>query len=140
MEIVQGESFHQPHLLLPYLLAHFMRRPCIQRIELMPNRLAVVLNQESARVNMLPLMLARAFSKHLGGRVAEGVYQLSGGGNTGVTGGNRAKRDHDFEGTVELGSDEVIVLVDDVFTSGNTLTALYDHLDSQWLEDRHVFT
>jgi hypothetical protein len=96
--------------------------------------------REGERVNMLPLAAAHALQKHLGGRVSDEVHQIKKGGNTGATVKERGNKQHAFVGSISLQPNEIIVLVDDTFTSGNTLAAAYDYLSGQGLESQNIFT
>jgi len=99
-----------------------------------------VRQEEGAKQNLLPIAAAWALQKQLGGRVADTVLQLKKGGLTGADNNERSKKDHDFEGTLEIQPGETVVLIDDTFTSGSTLTSLYDHLSAQRIEAEHIFS
>jgi hypothetical protein len=96
--------------------------------------------EEGAKQNLLPIAAAWALQQQLGGRVANTVLQLKKGGLTGADNNERSKKDHDFEGALEIQPGETVVLIDDTFTSGSTLTSLYDHLSSQGIEAEHIFS
>lgn len=96
--------------------------------------------EEGAKQNLLPLAAAWVLQKQLGGRVADTVLQLKKGGLTGADNNERSKKDHDFEGALEMQPGETVVLIDDTFTSGSTLTSLYDHLSAQGIEAEHIFS
>jgi len=100
-----------------------------------------VQQRESERMNLLPLAAAHAIQKGIGfGRVADDVWQIKQGGNTGVTADERGSKEHSFEGVLKLEPGETVVLVDDTFTSGSTLTALFDYLHGQGITSEHIFT
>jgi hypothetical protein len=96
--------------------------------------------EEGAKQNLLPIAAAWALQKQLGGRVADTVLQLKKGGLTGADNNERSKKDHDFEGALEIQPGETVVLIDDTFTSGSTLTSLYDHLSAQGIQAEHIFS
>ena len=96
--------------------------------------------EEGAKQNLLPIAAAWALQQQLGGRVANTVLQLKKGGLTGADNNERSKKDHDFEGALEIQPGETVVLIDDTFTSGSTLTSLYDHLSAQGIEAEHIFS
>lgn len=99
-----------------------------------------VRQEEGAKQNLLPIAAAWALQKQLGGRVADTVLQLKKGGLTGADNNERSKKDHDFEGALEIQPGETVVLIDDTFTSGSTLTSLYDHLSAQGIQAEHIFS
>jgi hypothetical protein len=99
-----------------------------------------VTQAEGKMVNMLPLAFAHALSKRIGGRVEREILQQKQGGNTGVTQDERSTKEHDFTGNIQLAADETLVLLDDTFTSGSTLTALYDHLAKDNFQADYIFS
>ncbi len=85
-----------------------------------------VLNREGNRMNALPLAFARWLAKQFGGEVWTDLVKVSEEHNTGASQTARAGREYVFEGTVPVGVQ--VVLVDDVWTSGQTLWSLYEHV------------
>jgi hypothetical protein len=99
-----------------------------------------VQQRESDHMNLLPIMAAHAIQKGIGfGRVADDVWQIKAGGNTDASATERGNKEHDFEGVLKLKPGETVVLVDDTFTSGSTLTALFDYLHGQGIAAEHIF-
>lgn len=96
--------------------------------------------REGERGNLLPVMFSHVLAERLGGRVSDDVYQIKQGGNTGAGADVRGNKEHTFVGRLKVEADETIVLVDDTFTSGNTLTALYDYLVGQQMQPEMFFT
>lgn len=101
-----------------------------------------VTQAESDRVNMLPIAAAHRLQSILGGRVEESIHipAKATGGNTGADAVSRMARVSDFTGTVTAEEGEAVILVDDTFTTGNTLTALFDYIAGQGTTPQAVFT
>jgi hypothetical protein len=99
-----------------------------------------VTQAESDRVNMLPIMAAHRLQSILGGRVEESIHiPKKGTGNTGAAAEARAAKVDDFTGTVKAEPGEFIILVDDTFTTGNTITGLFDHVSKSGQMPEAVF-
>lgn len=87
-----------------------------------------VRGRETSRGNQIPNMTAHLLQKMLGGKVWKVAYKLKGDGhNTNAAQNERAKREHEFAGVMPP-SGSAVVLVDDTFTTGNTITAFIDAL------------
>ena len=99
-----------------------------------------VTQAEGERLNLIPITTAHNLADKLGGRVEETIIQHKIGGNTGATQNERASKTHEFTGELQVKPGEKIVLVDDTFTTGNTLTALYDHLSQQGIQPDYIAT
>lgn len=84
-----------------------------------------VLQREGESPNALPLAYAHRIAKELGGTVWTDVVKVSGKHNTGSTGDERTRNKQVFEGEIPKGT---IVVVDDTYTSGDTIASLVDHL------------
>ena len=78
---------------------------------------------------MIPLAAAHRLQSLIGGRVEESIHiPKKGTGNTGADAVSRMAKADEFTGTVTAAEGEAIVLVDDTFTTGNTLTGLFDYV------------
>ncbi len=99
-----------------------------------------VQQREGEAVNVLPVLFAKVLAQDIGGRVSDDVHQIGEGSNTGASAMERGNRQHDFVGSLKVNEGESVVLVDDTFTSGNTLAALYDYLHAQGIKAEHIFT
>jgi site-specific DNA-cytosine methylase/DNA repair protein RadC len=83
--------------------------------------------------NALPAALAGSLQRRIpNSRVDTGIVKSGGMSNTGVSAAQRMGNIQTFEGEVDPSAQYVVV--DDVYTSGNTLTALIDHLVSNGAE------
>jgi len=88
-----------------------------------------VTQAESDRVNMLPLAAAYRLQSLIGGRVEESIHiPKKRTGNTGADAVSRMSKADEFTGTVTAAEGEAVILVDDTFTTGNTLTGLFDYV------------
>ncbi len=95
---------------------------------------------ESARVNLLPLAAAYRLQSLIGGRVEESIHiPKKGTGNTGADTVSRMAKADEFTGSVTTGEGEAVILVDDTFTTGNTLTGLFDYIAGQGVTPQAVF-
>lgn len=78
------------------------------------------------RANAIPMALADELAERLNGQVSEDIVKTSGSANTGVDVKARFQNAQEFDGPVVKGA--YYVVVDDNHTSGDTLTALIDHI------------
>jgi conjugative relaxase-like TrwC/TraI family protein len=92
-----------------------------------PVYVVAVANRNGPQTNLLPAAYAERLARELGGKVWTGVAKVSGGHNTGATIDNRLHNRQVFGGALPPENAAVIV-ADDTFTVGGTLTALIDHL------------
>lgn len=86
-----------------------------------------VAQRETNRLNMLPAAYARKLAKELGGEVWTGIAKVSGKSNTGASLDERLKNLQIFRGELPP-ENSILIIADDTFTSGGTVTALIDHL------------
>lgn len=88
--------------------------------------------KEGARFNALPTIYAAWLAQQLGGSVSRGFRKVEGSGspNTGAAMANRVTRDYAFDGGEDIDGASPVILVDDVWTSGQTLWTVYEHLKS----------
>lgn len=101
-----------------------------------------VTQAESDRVNMLPLAAAHRLQSLIGGRVEDSIHipKKGTGGNTGADAVSRMAKVDEFTGSMTATDGEAVVLVDDTFTTGNTLTGLFDYLAGQGFTPQAVFS
>ena len=86
-----------------------------------------VANRSGPQTNMLPAAYAERLARELGGEVWTGIAKISGGHNTGATIDARLHNRQVFSGGLPP-KNAVVIVADDTFTVGGTLTALIDHL------------
>lgn len=86
-----------------------------------------VIQREGESANMLPIAYAERLAKEIGGEVWYGTGKISGEALTNADAKKRTTNEQLFDGDLPPGGSQVIV-VDDTFTSGNTLTSLIDKL------------
>jgi conjugative relaxase-like TrwC/TraI family protein len=114
------------------VLDALIRREVIEEIksrlpEGAPVCVVAVANSDGKQTNMLPAAYAEKLAGELGGKVWTGIAKVAGGRNTGATIDARLHNRQVFSGLLPPKNAAVIV-VDDTFTVGGTLTALIDHL------------
>jgi conjugative relaxase-like TrwC/TraI family protein len=86
-----------------------------------------VAQREGPYLNMLAAAYAERLAEDLGGEVWTRIAKVSGGCNTGATVNERMHNRQVFRGELPP-ENSVIIIADDTFTVGGTLTALVDHL------------
>ncbi len=95
-------------------------------------RIAVMMpmtNFEGSGYNRLPFAYAEMLAGELGGRVDGGLLKVSAEHNTRVSTGDRASREFAFDTDgVDLADSPQLILVDDTWTSGQTLVSALDAL------------
>jgi conjugative relaxase-like TrwC/TraI family protein len=79
------------------------------------------------QLNMLPKAYAERLARELGGEVWTGIAKVTGGHNTGASIDERLHNRQVFNGALPPGNSSIII-VDDTFTAGGTLTSLIDYL------------
>lgn len=98
---------------------------------------AAVGQKEGNRYNALPIKYADWLAKQLGGYTSQPIMKIKGDPNTGAAMADRTSRDYEFTGGDDVDSASPILLVDDVWTSGQTLWTAYEHLKAT-NPDAHV--
>jgi hypothetical protein len=91
-----------------------------------PVKIVPVMQREGSRLNLLPLAYAAEISRATGWPLDLETVKESGKANTGATVADRTSNLQEFSGPVEKGTQ--YVLVDDTFTSGDTLVSLHQHV------------
>ena len=86
-----------------------------------------VADREGPHLNKLPAAYAERLARDLGGEVWTGIAKVAGGHNTGAAVDERLYNRQVFSGPLPPHG-SAIVIADDTFTVGGTLTALVDHL------------
>lgn len=92
-----------------------------------PIYIVPVHQREGASMNMIPLAYAHKLASDIGAEIWTDVIKVSGKHNTDATMDERAHNVQEFAGSTPPAGSQVIIL-DDTFTSGDTLTALTDYL------------
>lgn len=87
-----------------------------------------VVQKEGSHLNMLPVAYAEKLAEYLGGEVWTKIHKLSGTHNTGASLVQRMHNKQLFRGELPP-EGSVVIVADDAFTVGGTLTALIDHLE-----------
>ncbi|MDD3582907.1 MAG: hypothetical protein PHG74_02675 [Kiritimatiellae bacterium] len=97
---------------------------------LKPIVFAPTMQREGDRFNALPAVYAQWLAQKINGVVSPGFRKVAGSGapNTGAAVADRVNRDYAFEGGEGIGGASPVILVDDVWTSGQTLWTVYEHL------------
>lgn len=83
---------------------------------------------EGNRFNALPMKYADWLAKQLSGFTSMPIIKVRGEANTGAAMADRTSRDYEFSGGGDIDSASPIFLVDDVWTSGQTLWTAYEHI------------
>jgi hypothetical protein len=118
-----------------FVVAATIRQKAIDAIagKLAPNVPVVFVSvkhkDQSESKNAIPIAYAIALSRAIGGGIDKDIVKISGKANTGVGVVARANNEQLFDGPVR--SEVQYVVVDDVFTSGSTVTALIAHIQSR---------
>ena len=88
------------------------------------------MQREGDRFNALPAVYAQWLAQKINGVVSPGFRKVAGSGapNTGAAVADRVNRDYAFEGGEGIGGASPVILVDDVWTSDQTLWTVYEHL------------
>jgi|GEM_PF-5024519 len=86
----------------------------------------VVHQDTGKRANAIPRAYAEVLASRITGAVDEQIVKISGNSNTRATTKGRMRNAQAFDGAVLPNVQYVVV--DDVFTSGSTITALIDHI------------
>ena len=92
-----------------------------------PVYVVAVANRVGPPLNMLPAAYAERLARDLDGKVWTGIAKVAGGHNTGAAVDERLHNRQVFSGPLPP-QGSAIVIADDIFTVGGTLTALVDHL------------
>jgi site-specific DNA-cytosine methylase len=110
------------------IVEQFVKQKAIDLVisQVNPSKPAViipVISREGDSLNMLPLAMAEKLSFHTGIPVWTKLAKVSNRGNTGASAADRSRTQHEWQGELPAYGVQ-IVLVDDTYTSGQTLRSL----------------
>jgi len=112
------------------LVAKFLKPETLQQLESfrgMNPVIVPVLGREGKSMNAIPLALARKIAQHLGGTVWTRLVKTSAQHNTDAAANDRSRNEHRWSGAMPPRSRPIIV-VDDTFTTGQTISSLISRL------------
>ena len=105
-----------------------------------PVKWVYVHNTDGQNTNKMPYALAKDLADRFGGEVDNSIWKKSDERNTGASMQDRASRNFEWYGKLDLAAKPMVFIVDDVWTTGSTTVSMLEYLHDQGVDVRGIVT
>lgn len=105
-----------------------------------PVRWVYVHNSDGMNTNKIPYAMSKLMAERFGGEVENGIWKNSDRRNTGASMQDRAGRNFEWYGDIDISDNPKVFIVDDVWITGSTTVSMLEYLHDKGADVRGIVT